>query len=122
MVIGFKQQFVRPIVAGTKIHTIREDAKNRWQEGMTMHMATGIRTKNYNQFNAAICKGIQQIEIIRRSDYLEDTIVKVDGRELTFDEIQRLAWNDGFEHVIGFFMWFKDGFKGKILHWTRLEY
>ncbi len=122
MIIAFKQRFVSPILNGTKIHTIREDAKNRWQEGMIMHMATGVRTKNYNQFKAATLRQIQQIEIIRTSDYLDDTVVKVDGRILSFDETRQLAYNDGFEHIVEFWLFFKEGFTGKILHWTRLEY
>ena len=122
MVIGFKERFIKPILAKTKKHTIREDAHNRWKEGMKMHMATGVRTKKYNQFNEDTCKSIQEIEIIRTSDYLEKTIIKIDGRNLTQDEVQQLAWNDGFDNLIDFWMWFADGFKGKIIHWTEMRY
>jgi DNA modification methylase len=51
MVIGFKPRFVQPILNGTKIHTLREDVLNRWQPGRVMHMAIGVRTTNYYQFN-----------------------------------------------------------------------
>jgi uncharacterized protein YqfB (UPF0267 family) len=122
MVIGFKKQFVPKILDGTKKHTIREDATNRWKEGRVMDMATGVRTKQYNKFTEQICTGIQTILIIRVSDELNQTIVNVDGRELSLDEIQKLAWNDGFENLIDFWLWFKDGFDGKILHWTDLRY
>lgn len=50
------------------------------------------------------------------------TIVKIDGRKLTEPEIQQLAWNDGFDNLVDFWMWFADGFKGKIIHWTELRY
>jgi uncharacterized protein YqfB (UPF0267 family) len=122
MVIGFKEKFKEPILKGTKIHTIREDAHNRWKIGMKMHMATGVRTKNYNQFQEMKCMSIQGIEITRVSDYLNDTIVTVDGRKLILSEIQQLAWNDGFENLIDFWMWFDKDFKGKIIHWTDFRY
>jgi len=122
MVIGFKNQFVPKILDGSKKHTIREDATNRWKEGRVMDMATGVRTKQYNKFTEQICTGIQTILIIRVSDELNQTIVNVDGRELSLDEIQKLAWNDGFENLIDFWLWFKDGFDGKLIHWTDLRY
>ena len=122
MVIGFKHRFVEPILARLKIHTIRKDNHNRWREGMKMHMATGVRTKMYNQFNEDTCKSVQEIEIIRVSDELNETIVKVDGRVLSEHEVYQLARNDGFENIIDFWMWFADGFKGKIIHWTEYRY
>jgi hypothetical protein len=33
MILGFKPCFVAPILAGTKIHTIRDDPHNRWKAG-----------------------------------------------------------------------------------------
>jgi len=122
MVIGFNKRFIKPILAKTKIHTIREDSHNRWKAGMKMHMATGVRTKEYSQFNEETCKSTQKIEIIRTSDYLEKMIVKVDDRTLTESEVQQLAWNDGFENLADFWVWFADEFKGKIIHWTELRY
>jgi uncharacterized protein YqfB (UPF0267 family) len=122
MILGFKKQFVPKILEGSKKHTIREDATNRWKEGRVIDMATGVRTKQYNKFTEQICTGIQTILIIRVSDELNQTIVNVDGRELSLDEIQKLAWNDGFENLIDFWLWFKDGFDGKIIHWTDLKY
>jgi hypothetical protein len=122
MIIGFKERFKEPIIKGTKIHTIRIDAKNRWKPGNIMHMATGVRTKKYNQFNQQICKSVQNIEITRKSDYLNETTVKIDGRLFLENEVQQLAWNDGFDNLVDFWIWFEDGFKGKLLHWTDLRY
>lgn len=48
MILGFKPQFVQPIIDRTKIHTIREDKHNRWVPGKVIHMATGVRTKSYS--------------------------------------------------------------------------
>lgn len=122
MVIGYKQRFVKPILDKTKKHTLREDPHDRWKTGKRMHMATGVRTKKYNQFYEDTCKSTQKVEIIRTSDYLNETIVKVDGRKLDEAEVQQLAWNDGFENLVDFWMWFADGFNGKIIHWTELKY
>jgi len=122
MIIGFNQRFVNSILTKTKKHTIRKDFHNRWKPGMKIHMSTGVRTKKYNQFNETICKSIQRIEIIRISDNVNETIIKVDGRKLTEPEIRQLARNDGFDELKDFWMWFADGFTGKIIHWTELRY
>ena len=122
MVIGFNMRFKEPILNGSKIHTIREDKHNRWKAGVKMHMATGVRTKKYNQFAEEVCKSVQRIKIIRTSDYLNETIVEIGGRKLTEPEVQQLAWNDGFENLIDFWLWFSEGFEGKIIHWTDLKY
>jgi len=122
MVIGFQERFKQPIIGKTKKHTIREDCHNRWKAGVKMHMATGVRTKNYNQFAEEVCKSTQNIEVRRTSDYLNETLVIVDGRVLSQAEVQQLAFNDGFVNLIDFYLWFSSGFSGKIIHWTELRY
>lgn len=99
MVLGFKERFEKPIKKGTKIHTIREDKHDRWSPGMLIHFAKGVRTKNYVNFMMGYCHSVQNIEIID-NHILNDLVVKVDGRKLTDDEIQKLAWNDGFENIV----------------------
>ncbi|MFW6370978.1 MAG: hypothetical protein ACOC10_07225 [Bacteroidota bacterium] len=121
MIVSYKNRFVEPILNKTKKHTLREDIHNRWKQGMKMHMATGVRTKKYNQFYEDTCKSIQKIKIKPTSEYLNGIVVDVDGRKLTETEVQQLAWN-GFVNLIDFWMWFKDGFDGKILHLTDLKY
>lgn len=83
MILGFKTKvggkltlFVQKILACVmavyaaeyipKKHTIR--AGKRWKVGMKLHLATGVRTKEYFQFNENIkglevCKCVQSIEI-----------------------------------------------------------
>lgn len=117
MVLGFKKQFVDKIKNGSKIHTIREDKHKRWKEGNTIHFATGVRTKKYKQFISGMCFGVQEIYIDN-----EQTVVMVDGRRLTFYEIETLAKNDGFDSVCDFLKWFGDNFTGRIIHWTKLKY
>lgn len=161
MVLGFKTKidgkltyFVQKILACVmpeykkefipKIHSIRNG--NRWKTGMLIHMATGVRTKNYFQFNQNIrgleqCKSVQSIEIeemiMTSSDHcyvfeeyskkLDETFVKVfkvkvDSRPLETKEIHQLAANDGFNNTDDFFRWFNTNFKGQIIHWTDFKY
>lgn len=122
MILAFKERFKEPIIHGKKIHTIREDSGNRWRPGMKIHMATGVRTKNYNCFNESACLSVQDIQIKFPTEYINDMVVIVDQFVLPFKQVQQLAYNDGFEHVIDFALWFQDDFKGKIIHWTDLKY
>lgn len=115
MILAFKPQFVPRILSGRKIHTIREDKNNRWQPGKKIHMATGVRTKNYNCFKEAVCVAVQSIEITKNKVY-------IDGIQLNKQEIKTLAINDGFNGIVDFFKWFNQHFYGKIIHWTYFKY
>jgi hypothetical protein len=121
MIIGFKKQFVNKILSGEKLHTIREDKHNRWKPGVKMHMATGVRTKDYNCFNETECKGIQDIEIIQRGSNLVP-VIYIDGVTILKDEQIQLAKNDGFDSVEDFWNWFNKDFSGVIVHWTDFRY
>lgn len=132
-----------------KVHTIRKG--NRFKAGTKLHMAIGVRTKFYQQFNRCItrlerCISVQRIEIIKVNDQynsekesnciwvhgiyvpsIKETfynvfMVKVDGRFLSTPEIEVLAVNDGFENTDDFFNWFNEDFEGQIIHWTNFRY
>lgn len=121
MVLSFKPQYPSKILAGTKIHTIRKDIPNRWKVGNKIHFATGVRTKNYNQFYEGKCKGIQKIFI----RYLnEEILIYINDRKLPLlqSQAEQLAVNDGFESLYHFSEWFNKEFTGKIIHWTSFEY
>lgn len=128
MVIGFKQQFVQPILDGTKINTIREDANRRWKPGIMMHMATGIRSKYYKCFKETPC--ISTERIFMTLDYtLHISIGWNNSRELYIPDKEILAKNDGFENFRAFEdYWYpiiskNDGlFSGRIIHWTDYRY
>ena len=126
MILGFKPQFVKKILSGSKIHSIREDSNKRWKLGMKIHIASGVRTKNYNCFKECICTGIQEIEINTGPYFLNDCRIKVDGRILGADEKQSLAKNDGFENLVSFYLWFKQDKKDirtlRLIHWTDFKY
>lgn len=122
MVIGFKPQFVEPILNGTKLHTIREDSKHRWQKGMKMHMATGVRTKNYKCFAEKTCTGNRRIDI---DPVNKKVSIIVNGSETKFFNetgIETLAKNDGFKSVDDFWAWFNKPFTGKLIYWVPEMY
>jgi hypothetical protein len=123
MILGFKKQFPPLISAGIKIHTIREDKHNRWKKGNKIHFATGVRTKDYNQFkNTGVCYSTQAITIRYPTEYFNDVRIRIDGILMSVAETQRIAHNDGFENLAAFLIWFNSDFDGKIIHWTKLKY
>lgn len=104
------------MVPNQKLHTIRKDSKNRWKAGNDIHFCINVRTKNQFQFAPIVkCISTQEIEI-------QDKNVWIDGLKCTWDEIEVLAINDGFDSVDAFFEYFNTGFTGKIIHWTNLKY
>lgn len=121
-----------------KIHTIRKG--DRWKAGMLIHMATGVRTKNYFRFNGDgigldVCKSVQEIEIKHSSEKNKEILIDGElayvvstGKYITsqifypnydFDEFVK---NDGFESISDFFKFFNEDFEGQIIHWTDLKY
>lgn len=120
-----------------KLHTIRQDPHGRWKKGMKIHPVINNRTPQRFQFAPEmVCTGIQYIHILNGGDgrqvsigdrpdyedcmpiYFEDDNDTVHGQ----NEMEVLALNDGFESVDQFFAFFKEDFRGKIIHWTDLRY
>jgi len=133
MVLPFKEQFVEPILAGTKILTIREDQHERWKEGRVIHMATGVRTKNYRQFHQSVCTGIELVSIIPEACRLEVGKIigeNVDWKPLSGASKSDFAISDGFQNEQAFFAYWKEVlekkfdfmFCGRVIHWTAKRY
>ena len=133
MVLSFNQNFPEKIVAGTKIHTIREDRHNRWKAGRSIQMSILVRTSKQRKFADRVCTGVQTIKIT----YIDNrgaVRVEVDGKQLGIwhryipeksvnpEAIEKLATNDGFSCVEEFLKWFQRDFEGKIVHWTEFRY
>lgn len=132
MILGFTKkikggkptEFREKVLDGRKIHSIREDKHDRWREGMSIEMAYGVRSDDYEQWNAdrpdlQTCTGTQPFEIKWKG---HDYQVRVDGHRLTPAEVEQLAKNDGFDELVDFLTWFSSDFKGKIIHWTKMRY
>lgn len=134
-----KERFKPAILAGEKIHTIREDKTNRWRPGMSIqHWLFNPRHKKFrpaHQFLENECRSIQNIMILRSPSMpyglavlidfeIEDKMVKA-GRWLQDFEITLLAQNDGLT-VDELREWFvpegSKPFYGRIIHWTDLKY
>jgi len=130
MILGFKKQFVPKIQKRIKKHTMRTDAHNRWKVGMSIQMATGVRTKNYNCFKEGICKHIQSVEIkwtkqnVGMANESKAVQVFIDGRNVTNDSdtVDMLVKCDGFDSRKEFFEWFNESATYRLIHWTDLEY
>jgi hypothetical protein len=148
MILGFKTQIagqptffvekiracVSPIHEKTwtpKIHTIRTG--NRWKAGMKMHLATGVRTADYYQFNIgeysalAHCTSVQSIQIdhnarLGKRVFVEDDQDSIFTKQLSDVEIELLSINDGFDSVDEFWNWFQHDFVGQIIHFTDFRY
>jgi hypothetical protein len=108
-----------------KIHTIREDLSDRWQEGKMIHPIINNRTKRQVQFAPNFpCVSTQKIEIIYAAEAY--TVVKVDGEVLFGGDKERFAVNDGFSDFGEFNETFRalhpSGFSGKIIHFTKFRY
>lgn len=102
-----------------KIHTIREDTKNRWGAGCDIHFVINNRTPNRFQFAPVIkCVSVQTIAI--RYTFSPSPIILIDD-ELVCD-VKQLAINDGFDSVEDFFAYFNKDFTGKLINWTDLKY
>lgn len=121
MILSFKKEFEPLITSGSKIHTIREDKPNRWKKDRCIHFATGVRTKHYNQFKKGVCVSVQDIEVLPSKNVDEFTIY-IDGNRACLTQMVTLAKNDGFKNLHEFSRFFKDGVKGKIIHWTNHNY
>ena len=110
-----------------KIHTIREDKKQKWYPGMKIHFVINNRTPQREQFAPVIpCMHTQKISITywynKATEKHDLPMVLVDDKELTKKQIETLAINDGFENVADFFAYFNKKFTGKLIHWTDFKY
>lgn len=124
-----------------KIHTIREDKKDRWKPGIMIDFFINCRQKNMFRFAPRVLVvSVQEIFMTERGNELEITISKVgsyiggDDFYLYHDAKTQLALNDGFDTLQDFNFYFLQRidenykqtgnrwFKGKIIHWTNFKY
>jgi len=114
-----------------KCHTIREDKKDRWKPGNKIDFFINCRQKDMFRFAPVLpVVSTQKVEIEWHRDsitgeiepilWIEDMIFYKKNRQ---DKgMLQLAQNDGFDIIEDFFAYFKEDFKGKIIHWTDLKY
>ncbi len=101
-----------------KIHTIRQDPKNRWKAGNKIHFQVNPYRPSMFQFAPVLeVFSTQKIKILPRFE-----TVWVDGGFILDEQIAELAINDGFDSIDDFWEYFNDEFEGKIIHWTNYKY
>jgi len=117
MILGFNEAFTPAIIAGTKVHTIREGF--RWQVGeIAQFYARAQQPDKYVFWAPRPILLIQHIE-------LTSSTLRVDGRLLDAAELTALAKADGFATAAELLAFFADKpmpFMGQLLHWTPLQY
>ena len=124
--LNFKPQFVEPIRAGTKNHTIRADRAVPIKPGDKLYLYCGLRQKGAFRIlsEPVTCTRVQQIEIDPKQGWWSYSItIWVDAVLLGFDETKRLAEADGFDSLEGMAAFWRDRlpFKGQIIHWRRSQ-
>jgi hypothetical protein len=118
-----------------KIHTIREDKKNRWKVGSNIHFVINNRTKNRFQFAPVVpVVRIQFIKIsyipgsifplilILDEGTLKNVLDPIENHFEYITQISDLAQNDGFDSWQEFLKYFNQDYFGKIIHWTDFKY
>lgn len=125
MILAFNPQFVEPILAVTKIHTLRLDSLERWAPYKLIHFATGVRTKKYNCFKKGYCEHNQRV-VMGFTDF-GVLKIQVAGTDLTKESIAYFIKNDGFANETDFINWFwPKGNKAililNLIHWTDFKY
>lgn len=119
--INFKKQFATAVAMGSKCQTIRKTRVTPIKKGDTLHLYSGLRTKEREKLLVAKCKSVQDIEIgfretvqFEKSDGKVRTIqngsikVTIDSKILSKDQLEGLAKADGFKDIYEFADFFKD--------------
>ena len=123
MLLTYSNHRFPPLIKeGIKIHTIREDRHDRWKPGMDIHHwmhNPRNRSKNPFPFLPEIHRLVSK-QIISIEPQIQ--MVRIDGRYLSMNVIDELAFNDGLENRRVFLKWFTQSFSGYILHWTNKKY
>ncbi len=127
MILTFKPQFVEPIKAGTKIHTIREDKKGRWKPGTKIQFWNGnprnVKAKPH-QFQSGICTHVEDIII----DFVWDDVLVYSRNILSTElhtrisKLNKFAQDDGFEDWKSLKQWFENEYPQNKMFTGKLIY
>ncbi len=118
MLIGYTlPNAIQLIIDGVKIHTLREDPKERYKVGMILDHCTGIRTKKFKKHLQNTCTRIDQVYVNPRNK-----TVQVNGVLLTELEKQIFIANDGFPDQESFWNWFNQPKNLRLIQWTKHKY
>jgi len=100
---NFQLQFVEPILALEKPHTIRPERKNPTKVGDILYLYTGMRTKKCKLIATSSCTHVERIGI-----YLNNPqpYVLINDYGISTEAFDRLVRRDGFKCRKDFFEFF----------------
>jgi hypothetical protein len=110
-----------------KLHTIRDDANDRWHKDVMIDFYINCRQKNMFRFAPRIpCVSTQEVFMT----YAFNGIIEISVDDTYINDRLAFAQNDGFDTWEDFFNYFYPKikanpnlfYKGKIIHWTDLRY
>jgi len=110
-----------------KLHTIRDDANDRWRKDVMIDFYINCRQKNMFQFAPRLpCVSTQEVFMT----YAFNGIIEISVDDTYINDRLAFAQNDGFDTWEDFFNYFYPKikanpdlfYKGKIIHWTELRY
>lgn len=99
--LGYKKQFVPPILRKIKRQTIRNYRKKPICVGDHLYFFTGMRTKHCKKFGEAICTGTYPIKITNKYISVPDLVIK----DIT--RLNAFAKCDGFKDWEDMKQWWK---------------
>ena len=112
MLLGFKRQFADFVEEGSKMHTIRGKRKIRPKIGETAHCYVDPRQKTMRLLGRFQVVKVDDIRIevawVRGEDSPMNLYIWINDTQLLLDEVNALAWRDGF----------RDGRRGNA--WERM--
>lgn len=114
MNINYKKEMERALVSGVKLHTIRQKPI---AVGSMMNHIVYPYHKERKCVLSNFCTATQNISINP-----DARTIKVDDKELSKVDIERLSKNDGFETMDDFWTFFNEPYQGMIIHWTNTKY
>ena len=143
MLLGFKKRFAGPILSGMKPFTLRGvDRKPTPKIGETLHMYTGLMTKNCELItkkeklvSLQSCYVAIEAYLTNDKKYWYLVSITIDDRKLSLYEVQDFVLLDGFTDIPDFAEYWlnSSGVKSKklqmrkcsgfmnIYHWTDLR-
>jgi len=101
MLLGFKRRFAPMVEDGSKTHTIRGTRKLTPKVGEICHCYVDPRQKTMRLLGRWECVKVEEISIEGGWEAHSGEFfgaVHIDGNRLDGDELDLLAWRDGFRH------------------------
>jgi hypothetical protein len=119
---GRKTHFKEKVLAGKKIHILKEDRKNTWRAGDTVHFAYGVRSGKPQRWGGKqVITSVQTVSF-KYPENGNTPEIFIDGRRLGVMEMLLLAANDGFETLNDFLAYYNTSLTWKLIHWTKFTY